>query len=33
MEGVEAKAVNSADFIKAIRADLAKRLGYFNEKS
>jgi len=27
MEGVEAKAVNSADFIKAIRANLEKRLG------
>ena len=27
MEGVEANAVNSADFIKAIRANLEKRLG------
>ena len=27
MEGVEAKAVNSADFIKAIRTNLEKRLG------
>ena len=27
MEGVEAKAVNSAEFIKAIRANLEKRLG------
>ena len=26
-EGVEAKAVNSAEFIKAIRANLEKRLG------
>jgi len=26
-EGVEAKAVNSADFIKAIRTNLEKRLG------
>ncbi|MBQ1584136.1 MAG: NADP-dependent isocitrate dehydrogenase, partial [Muribaculaceae bacterium] len=27
MEGVEAKAVNSAEFIKAIRTNLEKRLG------
>jgi len=27
MEGVEAKAVNSADFIQAIRTNLEKRLG------
>ena len=27
MEGVDAKAVNSAEFIKAIRTNLEKRLG------